>query len=196
MVLQRAAEIASIEGLENLSLGRLATELRLSKSGVFSLFGSKEGLQLATVRVAIKFYLEDLLNPNRRIPDGVVKLWSLCESWLQYSKGRAFPGGCFFFATAVEFSARSGKVRDLIAGTQREWITHVEQMIERAVAVGELVPETDGAVLAFELIALLDSANGTSLLHDDDSAYTKASTAILNRLRSASTDKSLLPQAV
>ncbi|WP_406211295.1 TetR/AcrR family transcriptional regulator [Kitasatospora sp. NBC_01560] len=196
MVLQRAAEIASVEGLENVSLGRLGVELHLSKSGVFSLFGSKEELQLATVRAAIRIYIEDLLNPNRRLPHGIVRVWRLCESWLGHSRSRVFPGGCFFFATSVEFSARRGQVRDLIAGAQREWNGHLEQLIGRAIELGELEPDTDRVLLAFELIALLDGANRAALLHGDDAAYARSGRAILNRLRDLATDASVLPATV
>ncbi|MFE9427072.1 TetR/AcrR family transcriptional regulator [Kitasatospora sp. NPDC006697] len=193
-VLQRAAEIASVEGLENISLGRLGAEVGISKSGIFSLFGSKEELQLATVRSAISFYLEHLITPNRQLPEGIVKVRLLCEAWLRSSMVRIFPGGCFFFAASVEFAGRPGAVRDLLAGTQREWFHYVERVIESAVEAGELTAETDPAGLAFELLSLLDGANSTSLLHDDDTAYQKAATAILRRLRSAATDPSLLAE--
>ncbi|GAA1970663.1 TetR/AcrR family transcriptional regulator [Kitasatospora viridis] len=191
-VLQRAAEIASVEGLENISLGRLAAEVGISKSGIFALFGSKEELQLATVRSAISFYLEHLITPNRQLPEGIVKVRLLCDSWLRSSMGRVFPGGCFFFATSVEFAARPGPVRDLLAGAQREWIHYVERVIVAAIEAGELTADTDPATLAFELLSLLDGANSTALLHDDDTAYQKAATAILRRLRSAATDPALL----
>src|SRR5436309_1436787 len=96
-----AVQIASVEGLENLSLGRLATDLNISKSGVFALFGSKDELQLATIRAANSIYVEYIIKPVRKLPPGIVQVWRLCERWLTYSRTRVFPGGCFFFAVSA-----------------------------------------------------------------------------------------------
>src|SRR3954471_6872310 len=111
LILAEAVKIASLEGLEALSLGRLAAELSISKSGVFALFGSKEGLQLATIKAATKIYLDTVVDPARREAAGLPRLVSLCWHWLRYSEDRVFPGGCFFFAVNAEFDARPGPVR-------------------------------------------------------------------------------------
>lgn len=182
-----------MEGLEGLSLGRLATELGLSKSGVFALFGSKEELQLATVRAARELYAEQVIEPARALPDGIVRVWRLCDAWLVYSKRRVFPGGCFFQSVSAEFGARGGPVHDLVAEARRDWTGYVEITLGKARLAGELQPDLDLPQLAFELIALIEAANAESVLFDDPSAYRKAGTAVLNRLRSVAVDSSVLP---
>lgn len=185
LVLDRTMALASVEGLEGLSLGRLATELGLSKSGVFALFGSKEELQLATVRAAREVYIRQVVGPSRELPAGPARVWRLCESWLDHSRQRVFPGGCFLLAVSAEFGARSGPVRDAVAQARLEWTTYVEITLEKARRAGQLRADTDVPLLAFELIALMDHGNLRSVLFDDAGAYARAGTAILDRLRAA-----------
>lgn len=193
LVLKRAVEIASVEGLEGLSLGRLSTELKLSKSGVFALFGSKEDLQLATVRAAIKVYLEHVVQPARDLPPGLDRLWQVCTGWLDYSRRRVFPGGCFFYSVTAEYDAREGKVHDTLASARANWFSFVEQTVREAQQSGEVEEGTDAAQLTFELVALMEMANAESVLHNEFTCYDKASKGILNRLRVAATDASVLP---
>ncbi|MFH8733384.1 TetR/AcrR family transcriptional regulator [Streptomyces sp. NPDC017964] len=196
LVLKHAMQVASVEGLEGLSLGRLAGELKLSKSGVFALFGSKEDLQLATVRAAIKVYLEHVVQPARELPPGINRLWHLCTSWLTYSRERVFSGGCFFYSTSAEYDARAGKVHDTLAAARTDWSTYLERTIVEAQQTEEIAEDIDVPQLAFELAALLEMANAASVLHDEFTSYDKAATAILNRLRGAATDPSLLPGTI
>lgn len=193
-VLRRTVEIASVEGLEALSVGRLATDLRLSKSGVFALFGSKQELQLATVREASRVFVAKVVEPAREGPAGIGRVWRLCEAWLEYSERRVFPGGCFFYGVLAEFDAREGAVHDALVAAQRDWVAHVEGRVEEARAAGELGADTDAGQLAFELIALMESANALSVLHGETVAYRRARVGIAARLRAAATDVSLVPQ--
>ncbi|KDQ70486.1 TetR/AcrR family transcriptional regulator [Streptomyces halstedii] len=195
LVLARAVQVASTEGLDGLSLGRLATELKLSKSGVFALFGSKEELQLATVRAAVTIFVDHVLTPTRAVGPGLGRVWRMCESWLTYSRTRVFRGGCFFYATIAEFDSRKGKVHDALAATQTGWVTFVEETLEEARVRGELAADTDISQLAFELIAFMELANAESVLHDNAPGYTKATRAILGRLRAVATDPVALPAA-
>lgn len=193
MILQRTMQVASVEGLGGLSLGRISNELHLSKSGVFALFGSIEELQLATVHAAIKVYIDKVLQPARTAPAGIDRLWLLCDSWLEYSRTRVFPGGCFFYAVSAEFDARTGHIHDAVAKADANWMEFVENTIEEARQAGDIDPQTDHRQLAFELVALLDAANATSVMHNDMTAYPKARTAILTRLRAIATDPRRLP---
>ncbi|MFJ9623865.1 TetR/AcrR family transcriptional regulator [Streptomyces sp. NPDC101181] len=195
LILKRAVDIASVDGLEGLSLGQLATELKLSKSGVFALFGSKEDLQLATVRAAIKVYLEHVVQPARDLPPGIGHLWRVCGGWLEYSRQRVFPGGCFFYSVSAEYDARRGKVHDILAAARTNWVTFLEQSVRDAQGAGEIDTETDVPQLVFELAALMEMANAESVLHDEFTCYDKATRAILNRLRSVATDPSLVPDS-
>lgn len=179
-ILRRAAEIASVEGLEGLSIGRLATELEVSKSGVFAHFGSKEELQLSTVRAAAAIFAREVVEPVTE-PPGPARLAALLDRWLAYSEIRTFPGGCFFYAVQAEFDARPGRVRDAIAGYGREWNSYVRETVAA-------IPEVaDPDQLAFELVAFLEMANAQSVLHDDPHAYERARVAVRNRLAQAAT---------
>ncbi|MGC0337117.1 AcrR family transcriptional regulator [Streptomyces sp. SLBN-8D4] len=131
-VLRRAVDIASVEGLEALSVGRLAGELELSKSGVFALFGSKQELQLATVREASRIFVAEVLETASEAAEGLARLRDLCEGWLRYSERRVFPGGCFFYGVMAEFDAREGAVHDALVEAQRTWLAELERCAERA----------------------------------------------------------------
>lgn len=194
LVLARAASVASVEGLEGLSLGRLATDLRLSKSGVFALFGSKEELQLATVRTAVAVYDEHVVRPTRAVPAGLGRLLGMCARWIAYSRDRVFPGGCFFYAAIAEFDAREGAVHDAIVAAQAGWVAFVERRAEEARTLGEIRDDCDVPQLAFEIIAFLELANGDSVLRDSSEGYTRAERAILARLRAVAVDPSTVPE--
>jgi AcrR family transcriptional regulator len=193
LILERAADIASVDGLAGLSIGRLATELDVSKSGVFAHFGSKEELQLATLSVARDVFIARVITPALRASAGLARVWALCDARLDYMAQRVFPGGCFFSAAATEFDSRPGRVRDSIAASERDLLQFHESSIEVAVERGELAADTDARQLAFELDALARSAGTSSLLLDDSSMFTMARKAILGRLRAAATDPSPLP---
>ena len=180
-VMRVAVDLASVGGLEGLTIGSLATEAQLSKGGVVALFGSKQQLQLATIDAARQVFAATVVTPALDVPRGRARLEALLENWLAYSQSRVFAGGCFFAAASAELGSRPGPVRDAIADAQREWHAFLMGAIERAVAAGELDPATDPAQLAFELTALLDGANSMSLLFDSDEPYARAR-ATLSRL--------------
>ncbi|GAA3923249.1 TetR/AcrR family transcriptional regulator [Streptomyces gulbargensis] len=187
LVLGRTMDIASVEGLEGLSLGRIATELKLSKSGVFALFGSKEELQLATVRAAVAVFAECVVKPLADVPPGARRVRELCRAWLAYSSERVFTGGCFFYAASAEFDARPGPVHDAIARARLDWSAYMEGAIAEARAAGEFAAGTDAEQLAFEIIALMEAANARSVLLSETSAYDRAERGITARLRSEAT---------
>jgi AcrR family transcriptional regulator len=184
-VLRRAVDIASVEGLEGLTIGRLATDLGISKSGLFGYFGSKEELQLATIRAAARIFLDEVVEPALAVPPGAARVHELCERWLSYSERRVFPGGCFFYAANAEFNARSGRVRDTLATAARDWYDLFARTLADARQLGELAPDTDPQQLAFELGAFMENANAWSLLHGDPGAYRLARTAVARHLRLA-----------
>ncbi|MQY02622.1 TetR/AcrR family transcriptional regulator [Actinomadura macrotermitis] len=184
-ILGRAADIASVEGLEGLSIGRLATDLRISKSGVFTHFGSKEELQLATVAAAVEVFREAVIKPALKTPPGVGRVRALYAAWREYQRTPVFPGGCFFHTTMPEFDARPGRVRDAIAATQRDWRAFIERCLAEARDKGELAAETDLAQLAFELDAIGRAGGANALLHDAPDFYDRADRAIEARLEAA-----------
>jgi AcrR family transcriptional regulator len=194
-VLERAVHLASAEGLEGLTIGRLATELSLSKSGLFAHFGSKEELQIATVQTARSIFIHKVIQPTLEESPGLPRLWKLCDLWLGHVKSRVFRGGCFFAAVAAEFDSRPGAVRDSIADIMKEWLTTLRRGIVEAQEAGHLVREADPDQLAFEFNSLELGANWSMQLHGSDESLTRAREAMLARLYECATTKgnSLLP---
>src|SRR5215210_5002290 len=137
-ILEAAMHIASEEGLEGLTIGRLAAELSMSKSGLFAHFGSKEELQLATVEAAREVFVREVIRPAFEAPKGLARLWRLCDVWLGYVRREVFRGGCFFAAAAAEFDGRPGPVRDRVAAIMREWLAVLGRSVSEAQAAGQL----------------------------------------------------------
>jgi AcrR family transcriptional regulator len=187
-ILERAVDVASLEGLEGLTIGRLADELKLSKSGLFAHFGSKEELQLATVQAASQRYIREIFTPALQVPRGYPRLLAICDSWLSYVRRGVFPGGCFFAAASFEFDSRPGPVRDLVRTLMNDWIGALERAIRMARDEGHIDPDVDPAQLAFELNALFFGANFSFFLRDDDQAIARAERAVRSRLEALRVD--------
>ena len=183
-ILEHAVDIASLEGLEGLTIGRLAEELQMSKSGLFAHFGSKEDLQLAAVEMARIRFVEEVLRPALQTPRGYPRLMAICRAWLNYVGRGVFPGGCFFAAASFEFDGRPGPVRDAIASAMDDWVAALEKAVRLAKEEGHLDPHADPAQIAFELNALFFGANFASQLRNDPNAIRRAEKAIENRLES------------
>lgn len=162
-IVDRARRLAAAEGLDGLSIARLADELGMSKSGVVALFGSKEALQLATVAIARDVFIDEVVVPALAVSDGLDRLRALLESHLRYSESRRESGGCFFAATSSEFAGRSSPVRDAIVAARAEWDDTLLRIVDRAIERGGLSAATDAPQLAFELRALLEAANADAL---------------------------------
>jgi AcrR family transcriptional regulator len=188
IVLQRAADLASVDGLDGLSIGRLATAADVSKSGVATLFGTKERLQLATVEAATRRFRETVLEPARAEPRGIRRIALLLDRWIAYSRDRVFPGGCFFAAAAADLDAKPGPVHDAVARAFDSWGDYVEVSIGYAIEAGELDADTDASQLAFEATALLDGANARSVLSGSREPYVRARRALTARLLAAGAD--------
>jgi AcrR family transcriptional regulator len=187
-ILQTAADLASIDGLDGLSIGRLATELAMSKSGLFAHFGSKEELQLATVEEARQRYAREVIDPARATGSGITRLHALCDTFLSYLERAVFPGGCFFASAMAEFDAKApGPVRDLIAECQDQWMNTLERAARQAREGEELRTGSDPRQLAFELEAMLLSANWYFHLFNDASYLDRARVAVRARLASEAT---------
>jgi AcrR family transcriptional regulator len=187
VVLRRAVDLASVEGLDGVTIGRLAAELSISKSGLFAHFGSKEELQLATIRAARAIFSLAVVTPALAKPPGMARLRALLDGWLDYSRGRQFPGGCFFSRATHEYAARPGPVRDALAMVDDEWLRLVATTIGEARELGEIRADVEPRQLAYELDAYLDSANMRSLLGGDLAFYDLARAAVDSRLDSVTT---------
>ena len=180
-ILRKAVNIASLEGLEGLTIGKLASTLRLSKSGLFAHFGSKEDLQCAVVDQARDIFVEKVVLPAAQFR-GLRLLRELCQNWLSYGEGKTFPGGCFFSAASLEFDDRPGPVRDRIVGLMKKWLGNLEHAARDAQSAGEIRKDVDVRQLAFEIQALAMGGNWSSRLFRDQSAFRSAKAAILRRI--------------
>jgi AcrR family transcriptional regulator len=183
-ILTKAAALASQEGLEPLSIGRLAEATGMSKSGLFAHFGSKEELQLATVDHAAQLFVDEVIAPARAAPRGVARVWALCDRMIDYAERQVFPGGCFFAATSSEFNHKPGPVRDRIVEMIRAWLWYLEHAIEQAQAAGELAEEPRARELAFQLDAFAQAANAQYQLFRDEAVFDESRRAIRERLES------------
>ena len=185
-ILRLAMDLASAEGLEGLSIGRLAHELQMSKTGIFSHFGSKEQLQLATVEAAKQVFLEQIVKPALKDSRGKARLQAMLENWIGYVERIVFRGGCFFAAASAEFDSRPGPVRDEIASLTKAWLMALQDEIAFARSSGEMEGSVDPAQLAFELHAYVQEANWAFKLLNDKSAFSRAQRAIATAIGAAS----------
>jgi AcrR family transcriptional regulator len=185
-ILEAAADIASAEGLEGLSIGRLASEMKMSKTGIFAHFGAKKELQLATVNFAEEVFRERVVKPAFAEPPGLKRLKAMLTSWLTYVEQNVFRGGCFFAAASLEFDSRPGRVRNDVAALTRAWMDALRNEISRAKAQREFAPRIVPAQLAFELHAYVQEANWAYKLFSDKKAFSLARVAIADRIRMAS----------
>ena len=184
-ILEAAVDVSSAEGLAGLSMGRLADELQMSKSGLFAHFGSKEELQLATVRHAALGYECRVIAPAEEAEPGLPRLRSLLESWVAYIEGTGNRGGCFFDAASSEFGSRPGPVRDLLARLSRSWLRRLEEQARTAVRFRELRADVGPELLAFKLHAFVEEANWARELFGDATSFARARRAIAETLRDA-----------
>jgi AcrR family transcriptional regulator len=183
-ILEVAAALATEEGLDPLSIGRLAEATGMSKSGLFAHFGSKEELQLATVDHAAALFVAEVIDPARSAPKGLARIWSLCDHMIGYAERPVFPGGCFFAATSFEFNNRPGPVRDRIESMIRSWLSYLEHAVEQAQEEGELDPNASAREISFQLDAFAQASNAQYQLFRDPQVFDHARRAIQGRLES------------
>ena len=186
-ILEYSVQLASREGLEALTIGRLAEALGMSKSGLFAHFGSKEGLQLAVLERASGMFGERVRKIGREFAAGLERLAGLLEAWMAYVEKCDFQGGCFFTGVSAEFDGRPGVVRDALARLVSAWVAALEAEARKAAAHGHLAAGQDVGQLVFELHAYVQEANWAFQLLDDPRALSRARAAILARLQAAAT---------
>jgi AcrR family transcriptional regulator len=184
-ILEAAARLATVEGLEGLSIGRLADEVGMSKSGLYAHFRSKLDLQLATIDTADEVFRREVVEPGRTAAPGTARVLALCDAFLSHVERGVFPGGCFFAAAAAEMNVRPGPLRDRIAEWVAGWMQAIGDAVREAQAQGEISSDVDPAQLAFETNALLVGANLAYPLFGDPSILQRARLGIRERLRTA-----------
>lgn len=178
-IVARAAEIASVEGLDGVTIGRLAGDLSMSKSGVMGHFGTKQALQLATVRdVAVQFRRTVVETTEQYPQHGTKRILALCDSWIAYLASTGLPGGCLLTAAATEFDGRPGEVRKLVIEVWGGWRDLLAEELKGAVDAGELPADFDVDQALFELVAIGPALNQALQLHGDTAAIERARYAV------------------
>src|SRR5947209_106658 len=187
-ILAHAARVGSAEGLEAVSLQRLASDLGISKSGLFAHFGSKEELHMATVDAAAQIFTDEVIRPALQIQRGIGRVWALCNSWLSYVERGVFPGGCFFWAVAEEYDSRKpGPVRDSVLEKKNYWSYTLQRAVREAQEAGEIDAGVDPEQLAWELDSLLGGANSGFKNEEGPRAIERGRRGIRDRLTRAAT---------
>ena len=183
LILNEALALASHVGLEGLSIGGLAQRLRLSKSGLFAHFGSKEDLQLQVLRHAQTLFLEQVLSPALKEPSGLARLEALVANWIaSVQNSDRLSGTCLMLAASIEYDDRPGAVRDALVTGQRELRGVLAKAIRLAIDEGHLKPGTDPWQLTFDLSGIVLAAHHDSRLLGDTRALDRARTAFRNLL--------------
>jgi AcrR family transcriptional regulator len=186
-ILREAAQLATVEGLDGLSINRLAEAVGMSKSGLFAHFGSKEELQLATVETARTLFDEIVIGPSLAAATGLDRLRLLAESYLRHVEESVFPGGCFFASVAAELDTHPGPVRDLALAVIADWQGRLEAAIREAQAEGAIDPAEDAGQLMFEIQSYLLLANALFVITQESAPMVRARRAIERRLAQATT---------
>ena len=186
--ISRALRIASAQGLAAVTFGRLARDLKMSKSGLFAHFRSTRALELATIDRARELFAKEVLLPAEDSSEGIERLWNLCHRWLQHVEEQTFPGSFFFTGALFLYAPRSGPVPDAIWGAAKEWFTALKRALEQAQKHGEIEREGDAEQTTFELNGLLVGAHWAHLLGDHD-AFKEARTAVLRKLHPLATEE-------
>jgi AcrR family transcriptional regulator len=182
-ILDAAARLATVEGIDGLSIGGLARATGMSKSGLYAHFGSKQELQLATTAFAEEVFDADVIDPAMKADDGLPRVEALCERFLSHVERGVFPGGCFFASLAAELDTRPGPVRDRIAAVQSNWAELIASGLRTAQSQGELEAGASAEQLTFEITAMLAQANTLFVLHGDRGTFDLARRAIRDRLQ-------------
>lgn len=172
VITRRAVDIASMDGLDGVSFGRLADELEISKAGIQTLFRTKERLQLATIEEAQLVFVEAVIRPAASTPEGAERVRALVEHWLVYASKPLLPGGCFWTANLAEFDSRPGPVRDALAEQHRTWVAILARQLRIAVENGEIRP-LEADLGAFQIYAVLSAVN-IALRLGDTASVSKA----------------------
>ena len=184
-ILRAAADLATVDGLEGLSIGNLAAATGISKSGLYAHFGSKQELQLATVDEAERILQAQVVQPALAARPGLARLAAMCEAYFSYVERRVFPGGCFFAATALEMGTRPGPVRDRVAAISSGFTALLRSFAATALEQHELPARETPDRLAFELHAILLGADTRFILYDDPAALDLARQVVRQRLGQA-----------
>jgi AcrR family transcriptional regulator len=181
-IVREAVSLATVDGLEGLSIGNLATATGMSKSGLYAHFGSKQDLQLAAVDEAERIFQDEVIEPALAAPPGVAQLVAICDAFFEHLERRTFPGGCFFAGAVLEMGTRPGPVNESVAAFQSSFVSLIRQFVVTALEQGELDAGEDPDELTFELSGIILAANTSFVLHQDARSLDVARRVVRRRL--------------
>jgi AcrR family transcriptional regulator len=175
---EAAVDLASVEGLEGITIGRLASELGMSKSGLIGRFGDKQALQRAVLAAAVERFTDAVWRPARRFEPGLPRLAAIVDAWIGHLRDGVFPGGCFVTTASVEYDSRPGPLHDDAADAVRRWLGVLEAEARRAHEAGDLPVDRDPADVAFELHSLASGGGVAGRLIADAAALDRTHAAM------------------
>src|SRR3954452_7309717 len=175
---EAAVNIASVEGLEGITIGRLAEELAMSKSGLIGRFGDKEAMQRAVLAAAVERFTEAVWEPASRVEPGLPRLAAIVDAWIDHLRAGVFPGGCFVTTASVEYDARPGPLHDDVAAVVRRWLAVLAAEARRAIEAGALPADRDPADIAFELHSLASGGSVAARLLGDSAGLDRTRAAM------------------
>lgn len=181
-ILLEAVSLATVEGLEGLSIGGLAKALGISKSGLYAHFGSKQELQLATIDEAERIFDLEVIDPATAHPEGLPQLVAICDLFFEHLRRHTFPGGCFFASAVLEMGTRPGPVKERVGAFQQSFVGAISQFAQKAKERGQLPADEDIMLLVFELNGIILAANANFVMTDNPMALDMARRAVHKRL--------------
>jgi AcrR family transcriptional regulator len=181
-ILHAAVSLATVDGLEGLSIGNLAAAIGMSKSGLYAHFGSKQELQLATVAEAGRVFTDEVVRPALATPTGLAQLEAVAEAFFEHLQRRTFPGGCFFAGAVLEMGTRPGPVKEAVADFQAGFVSLIRGFAAAAIEQHELPPSDDPERLAFELNGIILATDANFVLRDDPAVLDLARQIVRRRL--------------
>ena len=185
VILERATALASRVGLEGLTIGALATELKLSKSGLFAHFHSQAALQLQLLEHGAAVFVERVIRPALAEPRGQPRMRALFERWLDWTQSSPLPGGCLFVQAAVELDDRPGPVRDRLVQFQQEWLGVIATSMKHGIAAGAFQTAADPEQFAHDMYGVMLAYHHAARLLRDPRAETRARRAFDALLKTA-----------
>lgn len=176
-ILDRAFLMAGVDGLEGVTIGGLADELGMSKSGLFAHFGSKEDLQVAVLEFASSRFTEAVLLPAFKAPRGLPRIERIFTQWIDWAGNPRHPGGCIFPQAISELDDREGRPHDVLVETQKNLIDALARSAQLAIDEGHFAKDCDPRQFAFELYSIILMLNAYRRLLKDKKAVERARAA-------------------
>ena len=181
LILEAAVQQASEGGFESITIGTLAERTKLSKSGLFAHFGSRQELQIAAMDEAGRRFTEAVFLPALKAPRGLRRLRALFEGWVRWPEMAQLSGSCPLYAAAAEYDDKPGSMRDAVVERQALLARELAKSVRMAIETGELDAQADPEQIAFEMIGIVLAMYQSQRLMGDGKAALRAATAF-NRL--------------